>query len=104
MDLALIESLNVVWKHAKLLRDLKLEEVNSTIEDLITIYDGLNIVSAHDLTAESMRIALNYNLSIYDALYVAASIKIKGTLYSADKKLCDNANKIKNTKVLKPKV
>jgi len=86
-----------------LFRDLELEEVNSAMEDLNRIYDGLNVITTRDLTAESMQIALNLNLSIYDALYIAASEKMNGTLYTADQKLCNVANKVTNTRMLKPK-
>ncbi|MGA2386599.1 MAG: type II toxin-antitoxin system VapC family toxin [Candidatus Bathyarchaeia archaeon] len=103
IDLALIETLNVIWKHARLIKDLELEEVNSTIEDLTRIYDGLNVIASRDLAAESMQIALSRNLSIYDALYVAASERMNGTLYTADQKLCTNANEVTNIRVLKPK-
>ena len=103
VDLALIESLNVIWKHARLLKDLAFEEVSSTVEDLCRVYDGLNVIKARDLTVESMQIAISHNLNIYDALYIAASMKTSGTLYSADQKLCKNANEFTSTKILKPK-
>lgn len=86
-----------------MIKDLELEEVNSTIEDLTRIYDGLNVIASRDLAAESMQIALSRNLSIYDALYVAASERMNGTLYTADQKLCTNANEVTNIRVLKPK-
>jgi len=94
VDLALIEGLNVIWKHAALLKDIRLEEINSAVEDLTIVYDGLNIVPARELTTESVQIALKHNLSIYDALYIAASEKINGTLYTADQKLCNIAKKV----------
>jgi predicted nucleic acid-binding protein len=85
-----------------LLKDLKLEEINSTIEDLTRVYDGLNVISARELTSESMQLALKHDVSIYDALYIAAAEKINGTLYTADQKLCNSAKEVASTIILKP--
>ena len=103
VDLALAEGLNVIWKHASVLKDLELEEANSAVEDLARIYDGLNIIAAREITTEAMHVALTQNISVYDALYIAAAQKMNGTLYTADQKLCNAANGITNTKLLKPK-
>jgi predicted nucleic acid-binding protein len=103
VDLALAEGLNVIWKHASLLRDLEPEEANSAAEDLTRIYDGLHAIATRELTAESMQVALTQNISIYDSLYIAAAQKTNSTLYTADQKLCTEANRITSTKLLKPK-
>ena len=103
MDIALTESLSVIWKHANLIKDLKPEEATSTIEDLIRIYNGLNIVTTREITQETTQIALTQNITIYDALFIAAAQKLNGTLYTADQKLCTTANKTTNSKLLKPK-
>jgi predicted nucleic acid-binding protein len=103
VDLALAEGLNVIWKHMNILKDLKLEEANSAVEDLTRIYDGLNIIATREITAEAMHVALTQNISVYDSLYIAAAQKMNGTLYTADQKLCNAANAITNTKPLKPK-
>lgn len=97
------ESLNVVWKHANLLKDLKSEDVESAAQDLTKIYDGLNTVRAREISQEAMQIALTQKITVYDALYVAATQKLGGTLYTADQKLCGTAKKITNTKCLNPK-
>jgi predicted nucleic acid-binding protein len=104
VDIALSETLNVIWKHANLLKDLKPEEATQAIEDLTRIYDGLNIVTTREITHETAQIALTQNITIYDALFIAAAQKLDGTLYTADQKLCTTANKTANTKLLKPKL
>ncbi len=103
VDLALAEGLNVIWKHAGILKDLKMEEANPAVEDLTKIYDGLNIIAAREITAEAMQVALTCKITVYDALYIAAAQKINGTLYTADQKLCNTANGIINTKLPKLK-
>ena len=102
VDLALAECLNVIWKHANLLLDLKAEEAKSAVEDLIKVYDGLNIITTREITEETMNIALIQNVTVYDALYIAVAQKVNGTLYTADQKLCTTANTITNSKLLKP--
>lgn len=103
VDLALAESLNAIWKHANILKDLKTEEANPAAEDLTRIYDGLTIIAARELVAEAMHVALTQNIAVYDALYVAAAQKTNGTLYTADQNLHDAALGITNTNLLKPK-
>jgi predicted nucleic acid-binding protein len=93
----------VIWKHANLLKDLKPEEAAPAMEDLTRIYDGLNVVTAREVAEETAQIALTQNITIYDALFIAAAQKLNGTLYTADQKLCAEANKTANSKLLKPK-
>jgi predicted nucleic acid-binding protein len=101
VDLALAEGLNAIWKHAGVLKDLKVEEANPAAEDLTRIYDGLNIIAAREVTTEAMHVALTQNITVYDALYIAAAQKTNSTLYTADRKLHEAANGITNTKLLK---
>lgn len=103
VDFALVECLNVIWKHANLLTDLKIEEIPSAIDDLTKVYDNLNIVNARKIAVETSDVALTQNIPVYDALYIALAQKISGTLYTADQKLCTTASKVTNSKLLKPK-
>ena len=103
VDFALAEGLNVVWKHANVLKDLKAQEAQPTAEDLTKVYDALNIVTAREIAQETTQIALTHNITVYDALYIAATQKLNATLYTADQKLCNIANGIANSKLLKPK-
>lgn len=102
VDIALPEGLNVIWKHSKLFRDLDPKEMSQATDDFIKIYGGMNIVAAREISKEAMGIALIQNITVYDALYVAAAKKLSGTLYTADQKLCATANQIVEAKLLKP--
>ena len=101
MDIALAESLNAIWKHVKIHKDLKAEDANSAIQDLTKIYDKLNILATRELSEETADIALTQNIPIYDSLYIAATRKIKATLYTADQKLHNISKKITGSKLLK---
>lgn len=68
-DIALTESLNAVWKHVIIYRELERMEDESAIRDLIKIYDSVNILTTRELSNEAVEIALAKNITIYDSLY-----------------------------------
>jgi len=94
VDIALAESLNAIWKHVNIHKDLKIGDVESTIHDLTRIYDVMNVITTHELSSEAMKIALTENITIYDSVYIAAAEKLNAILITADKKLY-NASKNK---------
>jgi predicted nucleic acid-binding protein len=102
VDNALAECLNVIWKHATLLKDLNAEDTKTATDYLLQTFDRLTITKTSDLAEPTMTIAQTQKIPVYDALYIALAIKEKGTLYTADKKLATTANKITKTKLLKP--
>jgi predicted nucleic acid-binding protein len=99
VDIALVECLNVIWKHANLLKDIDPKEANLAIEDLTKIYDDLAITPTRELKDQAMHIAISQNITVYDALFIAAAQKINATLYTADRKLCVKTNKLIKTKL-----
>ena len=100
VDIALAECLNVIWKHTSLLKDLKPEEASLTLEDLTKLYDDLAITPTRELKDEAMQIAITQNITVYDALFVAAAQKANATLYTADKKFCAKTDKTIKLKLL----
>ncbi len=88
------ECLNVIWKHTNLLKDLSPKEASLAIEDLTKLYDDLAITPTRELKDEAMHIAISQNITVYDALFIAAAQKINATLFTADKKLCEKTNKL----------
>lgn len=102
MDTALRESLTAIWKHVKIHKDLKTEDAKSAIQDLTKIHDKLNILTTREIFEENTDIALTQNITVYDSLYIAATRKLKATLYTADRKLRNMSKKITSSKLLKP--
>ncbi len=94
VDIALAECLNVIWKHINLLKDLEPKEAGLAIEDLIKLYDDLAITPTRELKDEAMHVAISQNITVYDALFIAAAQKVNATLYTADKELCEKTNKL----------
>jgi predicted nucleic acid-binding protein len=101
VEIALAEGLNVLWKRSCLTKDLKPDEARTAADDFTRIFLGLNIAQTNDLRQDAMEIALTQNIAFYDSLYVAASKKLGGTLYTADQKLYRVACKIANSTLLK---
>jgi predicted nucleic acid-binding protein len=88
-DLFYIESANVLWKYVRAGR-YPAEKVTA---DLTTIKNlQLQVVSTADLMADAVTIALNHNISAYDACYVALSVQVGAILLTLDAKLVKALN------------
>ena len=101
VDVALAESLNAIWKHAKMHRDLDAEEAKEVVRDLTKIYDKLNVLTAREICEQALLVALTRNVTAYDALYMAAAQRARATLYTADRELYNEAKKLVDSKLLK---
>ncbi|MEM2170062.1 MAG: type II toxin-antitoxin system VapC family toxin [Candidatus Bathyarchaeia archaeon] len=93
VDLALPEALNALWKHVKLEGDLDGDEAMNAAEDLMQVYSRLVVLEFKKLRREALELALSLNITVYDAIYVAAARKLGAKLYTADRKLKDTASK-----------
>ncbi|MHA1401584.1 MAG: type II toxin-antitoxin system VapC family toxin [Candidatus Heimdallarchaeaceae archaeon] len=101
-DLILYEVLNAL-KYSKIFDEKELKEISQTIIEYgITRYSFTK-----DLINTAIELAINNNLTIYDASYLSLAIHQKGILITADEKLLNNIpakykkygmtlNKIKN--------
>jgi predicted nucleic acid-binding protein len=70
------------------------------VEDLTRLHDGLAITPTKELKNEAMQIAITQNITVYDALFIAAAQKTNATLYTADKKLLAKTDKTIKIKLL----
>lgn len=100
IDIALAESLNALWKHVKLHRDLQKREAESAAKDLKELYDSLNVITTRELLDEAVETALTWDITVYDSLYVTAAKKLRATLYTADQKLYNVSKKIVSSELL----
>lgn len=94
VDIALSEGLNAIWKHVKVHKDLNPEHARAAVTDLVEIYGKLRVLATRELCEEALERALASDVTVYDALYMAAAEKLRGQLYTADQKLYDEARKI----------
>ena len=104
VNMALAESLNAIWKHVRIHKDLEMEEAKSAIQYLTKIYDSMNILETGELSNEAAEIALTKDITVYDSLYIVAAMKLKAILYTADKKLCEASRELVTSKLLEPHI
>lgn len=83
-DLFYVECANVLWKYIR----AGLYAATDIPRDLTTLKNlPLHRVSTIDLVTDAVDISLNYEISVYDACYVALSEQVKATLLTYDRKL-----------------
>lgn len=83
-DLFYVECANVLWKYVRRSR-YPAEEAAQAIQNL----GSLNLASlpTHHLIADALRIAIEYNVTAYDACYVALAHALNVPLVTADERL-----------------
>ena len=90
-DLLFLETASILSKKVRQ-RELTREEARRISE---LIVDGpFDIYSDRELTGEALRIALEYEVTPYDASYVALAMKLKTDCATADRKLFE---RLRNT-------
>ena len=67
---------------------------NKTLSDLMFIWNKITVVNTEALASTAMKIALENNITIYDALYAALSKLNRAPLLTFDKFLKSKAGKI----------
>ena len=89
LDLAQYELGNVVWKEVtrKKISESEGAKLIKFISKVISLMEILKI----GIKNEVLKVAVDNNLSYYDASYLYASISMKDVLVTEDKKLLDRA-------------
>jgi predicted nucleic acid-binding protein len=83
-DLFYIECANILWKYVR----AGLYAAGDVPADLVSLKTfPLRVVSTVDLVEDAVSIALAYNISAYDASYVALSQQVGATLLTLDQRL-----------------
>ncbi len=92
IDLAFKETLNVIWKKAKLLNEeIDIKNALLKIKKLRKVLIIYPQEELHDLALE---ISLENNISIYDALFIALALNENLTLVTKDKRQKEVAEKL----------
>ena len=87
IDLALSEALNAIWKHALKIGDLSQGEAADSARDLLKIWAKLRVYSSREVAEEAFRLALEENITVYDALYIQLARSTRAGLATFDGKL-----------------
>lgn len=89
-DLIYPEAGNILWKKQRL-KELSRPDVEEITEAMLSL--PLVVEPVKLLLPLAVDIAIGYNITVYDAAYVALATVYKTTLVTADKKLVDNLSK-----------
>ncbi|MCZ7649086.1 MAG: type II toxin-antitoxin system VapC family toxin [Planctomycetota bacterium] len=90
-DLIWAEMGNVVWKRQRR-GDLSGADAASVVRSFLTL--PLQIHPASGLLADALELAVKFDRSVYDGLYLALALKTRSILISADKRF---VNALKDT-------
>jgi predicted nucleic acid-binding protein len=93
VDLALPEALNAIWKHARKVGDLSLDEAVESARDLLRIWSRLRVYSSGEVAEEAFKLALEDGITVYDALYIQLAKRLRASLASFDDKMARVAAK-----------
>jgi len=97
-DLIYPEAGNILWKKQRL-KELSRPDVTEITEAILSL--PLVVEPVKLLLPLAVDIAIGYNITVYDAAYVALATVYKTALITADKKLVDNLSKTILTKNLR---
>ena len=95
LDLAFAEAGNVVWKHVKMGR-IKEEDAVKRAEVLKRLINTSKVYESKDFLVEAVELAVKYDVTVYDALFVALAQRLNDKLVTTDRKLWE---KLKDTDV-----
>ncbi|MEM2941703.1 MAG: type II toxin-antitoxin system VapC family toxin [Thermoproteota archaeon] len=90
LDLAAYESGNGLWKWVSLKKSVSLDEAKSLIATLKKVFsmDGFTMISWRELNHPAiLDLAVENNITFYDACYIMASVTLKIPLITEDEKL-----------------
>ena len=93
VDLACAEVANAAWKRAVHAGNDP-ESVKTVLDDAIAfIRETCEVIPAHDLITPAWDLSCHHRITIYDALFVAASIRCDAPLVTADTRLAGAVRK-----------
>nr|MEB3859853.1 type II toxin-antitoxin system VapC family toxin [Desulfurococcales archaeon] len=93
VDLAVKEVANALWKKVRR-GEMPLEHASSIIADLLR-GNVVKIVRHEPLLPEALKVAVEEDITIYDALFIVLARKLSYPLATADKRQAEVARKLK---------
>ncbi len=94
VNLALPESLNAIWKHHVLKKELSEAEFDGAVSDAIKIFNRLEKINDQKIAKYASSLAARNRMSVYDAFYLAGSITESAPLLTFDGPLREKAERI----------
>ena len=101
VDLAYVEVANVAWKRVRH-SGKNPELIGSGLTDAQAfIRETCHVVPAHDLVPAAYELACSLGITIYDALFVAATVQSGTCLLTSDARLHEVAKKVVATHLVR---
>ena len=100
VDIAVAEVANVAWKrvaHFNEPREITLQALKTCVD---FISDVCDVITSQSLYESSFEIAVEDNITVYDALFIAASEREKVPFLTLDKKLYENLCEKRNIQLV----
>ncbi|UXD21670.1 VapC-type toxin [Ignicoccus pacificus DSM 13166] len=86
LDLAFVETINTIWNHVAILKDLNSEEKEYALVVLREARDLLETLSSLKYLDRAFSIADSFKVTVYDSLYIATAEAHGFTLVTLDEK------------------
>ncbi len=99
--LTVYEAINALWKEAKLIKAITIEEAFKLIEIIQEVIDYMKIISPRNYERQILELALKLNITAYDASYIILAKENNLVLVTEDKRLAEKASKIIRTMTLR---
>jgi len=87
IDLLLIETSNAIWKYCRLYGALKVEQALRLFEYMLRLFEEgvLNLEESSKYLKGGLEMSLEYNSSIYDALFIVQARDNDAVLVTSDR-------------------
>ncbi len=100
LDLAVAEVSNVAWKRVLLFHETNEIIFKALRKSIDFIIGACEVIQMQELYEAAFKIALEEKITVYDALFVAASEREKAPLLTMDRKLHEALKKKRNIKLI----
>ncbi|UYZ40656.1 MAG: type II toxin-antitoxin system VapC family toxin [Candidatus Methanospirare jalkutatii] len=100
VSIAIEEVANVAWKRVVFFNEQKeiaLKALNKSIDFIMGVCE---VIASQKLLKDAFEIAIEDEITIYDALFIAASEKEKVPLLTLDRKLYERVKQKRNVKLI----
>ncbi len=88
VELLLVETTNVLWKHALRMKTIEKEKAEELFEGVMELVESraLKVEDNAKYLSEAFGIALEKGITVYDALFIAQAKALNATLVTCDEK------------------
>ncbi len=93
-QLTLYETINALWKEVFLVKSISIMEALKIISILNNILDLMNILDLRGLEKDVLKVAVEHEVTAYDASYIVLARKHGLTLVTEDRELKNKALEI----------